>query len=69
MSVFKDRYHLPDVVEYDVREGGALGEEISRSVPEGITREIEANLVMNLNTAVVMRDWLTARIDELSSIS
>ena len=66
MAVFKDKSHLPDVVEYEVREDGRLGKETSRDLPDGITREIEVDIAMNLNVAIVMRDWLTARIKELT---
>lgn len=69
MAIFRDRYYLPEHVEYDVRDDGVLGNEISRSVPEGVSREIETNLIMNLNVAIDMRDWLTARINEVSNLS
>ena len=65
MAVFKDLSHLPNVVEYDVSQDGRLGTEISRELPDGITREIEVDISMNLNVAILMRNWLNARIDEL----
>ena len=65
MAVFKDRSHLPNVVEYEVSEDGHQGVEASRDVPDSITREIEVDIAMNLNVAVLMRDWLSERIKEL----
>lgn len=69
MAVFKDRSHLPNVVEYEVSEDGRLGNEISRNLPDDITREIEVDIAMNLNVATLMRDWLSERIDELTPLA
>lgn len=66
MAVFKDKSHLPDVVEYEMREDGRLGNETSRDLPNGITREVEVDIAMNLNVAILMRDWLSERIGELT---
>ena len=68
MAVFKDKSHLPNVVEYEVSEDGRLGNETSRSLPDGITREIEVDIAMNLNVATLMRDWLSERINELTPL-
>ena len=59
MAVFKDKSHLPNVVEYEVSEDGRLGNETSRNLPDCITREIEVDIAMNLNVATLMRDWLS----------
>ena len=67
MAVFKDRSHLPDAVEYEVSEDGRQGVETSRDVPDSITREIEVDIAMNLNVAILMRDWLSERIRELAA--
>ena len=68
MAVFKDKSHLPNVVEYEVTEDGRLGKETSRDLPDDITREIEVDITMNLNVATLMRDWLSERIDELTPL-
>ncbi len=66
MAVFKDKSHLPEMVEYEVGEDGRIGKESSRELPDGITRVLEVDIAMNLNVAIVMRDWLNQRIRELS---
>ncbi len=65
MAVFKDRSHLPNEVEYEVSEDGRQVE-ASRNVPDSITREVEVDIAMNLNVAILMRDWLSDRIKELA---
>ena len=67
MAVFKDKSHLPNAVEYEVSEDGRRGVETDRDLPDGITREIEVDIAMNLNVATLMRDWLSERIKELGS--
>ena len=66
MAVFKDRSHLPNEVEYAVSEDGRQAGETSRDVPDSITRVVEADIAMSLNVAILMRDWLSERIDELA---
>ena len=66
MVIFKDKSYLPSSVEYSVQEGGRL-EESDREMPDRITRELEADVRMSLKAAILMRDWLTARIDQLGS--
>ena len=68
MALFKDKSRLPEVVEYEVNEGGQLGGETSRTVPDGITRELEVDIAMNLNVAILMRNWLNERIAELAPV-
>ena len=67
MAVFKDKSHLPNVVEYEVQEDGRLGKETGRDVPDSITREIEVDIAMSLNTAIIMRNWLSERIVEMTT--
>ena len=66
MAVFKDRSQLPNEVEYAVSEDGRQAGETSRDVSDSITRVVEADIAMSLNVAILMRDWLSERIDELA---
>lgn len=65
MAVFSERAPLPRSVVHNV-SAGVLGPEIEgrRTGKQGIFREVEADLVMSLEVAVAMRDWLTERINE-----
>ena len=67
MAVFRDKSHLPNVVEYKVGKDGRLGEETSRELPDSITREIEVDIEMSLAVATLMRDWLNVRIAEMTT--
>ena len=66
MAVFKDKSHLPEVVEYEIREDGRIGNETSRDLPDGITRELQIDISMDRKVAILIRDWLSERIKELT---
>ena len=67
MAVFNDKSHLPNTVEYEINNEGRLGNDIARTLPDGITRELEVDITMNLRVAILMRNWLSERIAELST--
>ena len=66
MAVFRDQSHLPNVVEYELGKDGRLGGETSRELPDDITRELEVEIEMSLAVATLVRDWLNARIVEMT---
>ncbi|MGB7281488.1 MAG: hypothetical protein WBE13_04425 [Candidatus Acidiferrum sp.] len=69
LSVFNERAPLPDVTVQAV-ENGQLGPEITekRVGKEGIIRELEVGLVMDLRVAKSVRDWLQQRIEVLEQL-
>lgn len=72
-SLYSERAPLPDVTVQAV-ENGQLGKEIieQRKGSEGILRELEVGVVMDLNVAKSLVEWLKERIsvaDEMRSAS
>ena len=69
MTVFSERAPLPKMVVQSITEG-VLGEEIvdKRVGKTGVFRELEADLVMSIEAATALRDWLNARLDDYESI-
>jgi len=63
-ATFVERQVLPETVRQKVGSDGKLGVEISRVTKQGITREIEAGLVMDINMAKTFRDWFDSKIKE-----
>lgn len=66
MAMFKEKSYLPSAIEYNVLEEGRL-EERERILADSITRELEADVRLTLNTAIMMRNWLDQRIVELTN--
>ena len=66
MAVYSERPHIPKKVVHRI-EGGALGGEVmeKRETRQGIFRELEADLVLSLETAISIRTWLDERIDQI----
>jgi hypothetical protein len=70
MSVWNERYAIPKQVAYELRGDGQLGEEIpeDRVTRDAIVREVEASLVMSIETAKQVRDWLDEKVTAMSKI-
>ncbi|AQQ70701.1 hypothetical protein SMSP2_01059 [Limihaloglobus sulfuriphilus] len=64
MDVFTEKFPTPSCVSHELTGEGKLGKEIDRVVRDGVIRELQAGMVMDLMTARQLRDWLSAKIDE-----
>jgi hypothetical protein len=70
MSIFSERPVLPDVTVQTVENNGQLGKEIieQRKGLQGVVRELEVGLAMDIRTAKALVEWLTERIKLADSI-
>lgn len=64
VNVWSQRRAIPTQIVHAL-EGDNLGKEIWRTQRDAIVREVEAGLVLDLQTAIGLRDWLTEQIREL----
>jgi hypothetical protein len=64
IAFFSERQAIPRRIVHRVEEDGTLGPEIEeeRVTRGGFVREVEVDVVMNLDTAIALRDWLTEKI-------
>jgi len=69
VATFVERQVLPETVRQKVEPDGKLGLEISRVTKQGITREIEAGLVMDVDMAKTFRNWLDIKIKEFEKVA
>ena len=66
---YSERNEYPTETEYKLSQDGKLGEEIRREgLANGIRREMEVELVMNLTTAKSLQTWLNSKIEILEGI-
>lgn len=63
VEFFLQRSVTPETITYKV-EDGILTDEIERKGKEGIVREIEAGVIIDIKTAKIFKDWLEKRISE-----
>lgn len=70
MDFWSERFPIPKQVVHALTSEGTLGEEIrsERTTCEAIVREVEAGVVLDLETAKALRDWLTERIAEAQKL-
>jgi hypothetical protein len=63
-SIYNERAPLPDVTVQKVESDGQLGTEIieERKASDGVLREIEIGVVMDMKVAKALVDWLQERI-------
>jgi hypothetical protein len=64
VSVFSERLPIPQEQTYRLTDGSQLGDEIvdERKTRKGIVREVEAALVIDLQTAKNLLQWLAKNI-------
>ena len=64
-TFFNERPPLPDQTVHEINDNGTVGDEIKdeRISRDGIVRELEANLIMDVEFAKALRNWLTTKID------
>jgi hypothetical protein len=69
MAVYSERQPIPTKTVHKF-EGMQLGPEIrsKRQGRKAIVREVEADIVLELGQAIILRDWLGAKIGELQAI-
>lgn len=67
VAFFNERWAIPQASTYNVNEDGTLGTEIQdeRVGREGITRELEVNLVMSPSMAKRLHEWLSEKLSAL----
>lgn len=65
VAVFNERSPIPKESIYRVKEDGSLGDEIleKRISRDGIIREVESDLIMDLSTAQALVKWLQEKIE------
>jgi len=70
MTLFNERYAIPTHMEHALSPHGHVGEEdlSARVCRSNIVRELEADVVMNLETAKLLHSWLNDKISQLEEV-
>ena len=67
-ALYNERASLPTRAEQRIGEDGKLQPHEVKKGGQGITRELEVDVLMNLSAAESLRDWLDERIGELRKL-
>lgn len=65
LAIFNERPPIPQKVVHamEIRDSQAiLGKEIQREGKTGVVREVEVDILMNLEVAKAVRDWLNEKV-------
>lgn len=68
IEFFSEKFPIPDSVIHEISLDKTLGKEIEKKGIEGIVREIECGIYLDIATAVAIADWLHARVDEYKKL-
>jgi hypothetical protein len=65
LSIYNQRAPIPQITVQRVTSSSQLGEEVleERVQKDGVFREVEVGLVMNLTVAKALHQWLTEKIE------
>ena len=71
MGIYAERFPIPVSTIHPISDDGTLGAEetASREGRDGIIRSVEANLIMNIETARMMAAWLKGKIKDLEDLT
>ncbi len=71
MTVYCERFPVPTQVSHALSNEGVVGEELRecRIVRNGLVRELEANLVFDIDTAKTLVSWLVEKIKRAEELS
>lgn len=64
ISLFIERAPIPEIVRHKINADGTISEEVSRIGKKGVVRETEAGLIMSLEVAKILQNWLNQKIIE-----
>ena len=69
IAIFNERHPIPKKVFHPVKDG-AMRPEImeKRQVRPGLFREVEADLIVNMEVAMALRAWLDEKITEMQNV-
>jgi hypothetical protein len=67
IAFYSERFPIPKVLTYEISPSGTPGEEITeeRETKEGIIREVEVGVLLDLQAAKAFASWLNEHVAEL----
>ncbi len=68
MAVYSERPPIPKTTTHELTDTGLLGAMFNSEVKEGIVREMEADLMLSIQAATELRDWLTKNLNAFAEL-
>ncbi|MER9238905.1 hypothetical protein [Mesorhizobium sp. M0633] len=67
-SFYNERVPIPKTSKFEIVDGKPAAEQVTKSL-EGLVREVEVEVVMDLNTAIAYYIWLRDKLENIRSIT
>ena len=68
-AIYSERQPIPRTIKQYLTEDSRLSDKYDTlEARDGMIREVEANLIMSLSTAVSLRDWLNTKINQYTTL-
>ncbi|MCH8253113.1 MAG: hypothetical protein IID36_11735 [Planctomycetes bacterium] len=67
LAIYSERPSIPQVVMHKLEADGTLGEEVQskRIDKRGVVRELEVDLIMNVDAAESIAKWLSEKVKSI----
>ena len=65
MSFFSERAPIPRKISFELESQGTLGQETSRDTKDGLVREVDVEVVVDLRMAKNLMEWLNEKVQYL----
>ena len=68
MAFYSERHPIPLKLTHEIKPEGTLGDPIDRDTKEGIVREVEVEVMLDLDMAKSLLPWLEEKIEALEKL-
>ncbi len=65
MHLYSERHPIPKTATHKVKKNGSLEKSAKIELGADVVRLVQASVIMNINTAISLRDWLTKTIESV----
>ena len=69
VAFYSQRFLPPQQITHELSPEGQLGAEIERDVTEGVQREFEVEVLMSMQEARNLHQWLGTKVEEWNNIN
>ncbi len=69
MQFYNERHPIPKSITHKINNDTILGEVLEHDKGGDVVRAVQTSVVMDLSTAIAIRDWLNEKIDILQKQS
>ncbi|MCF8083007.1 MAG: hypothetical protein K9M96_07925 [Deltaproteobacteria bacterium] len=64
LHFFSERHPIPKSITHAINDDNSVGETVSKELGGDAVRLVQASIVMNLKTAIAVRNWLDGVIKD-----